>query len=72
MSVTNIEEQLANSDTSDTEKDISVTEELSVSVSSEIDLFSYHEHNAGRLVIDPEYVHLSLSTFAVYSASLRV
>lgn len=24
--------------------------------SSEIDLFAYHEHNAGRLVVDPEYV----------------
>lgn len=24
--------------------------------SSELDLIAYHEHNAGRLVVDPEYV----------------
>lgn len=31
---------------------------------TEIDLFSYHEHNAGRLVVDPEYV------YHLYSCSL--
>lgn len=24
-----------------------------------IDLYSYHEKNAGRLVLDPEYAHIS-------------
>ena len=27
--------------------------------SSELDLVEYHEHNAGRLVVDPEYVAFS-------------
>lgn len=35
------------------EKDKSVIEE-SASVDSEIDLLSYHEHRAGRLVVDPK------------------
>lgn len=34
----------------------SVEEQLVGELSSEIDLLAYHEHNAGRLVIDPEYV----------------
>lgn len=27
----------------------------------EIDLLAYHEHNAGRLVVDPEYVLCGVS-----------
>lgn len=34
----------------------SVGAEAQSAHSSEIDLLNYHEHNAGRLVIDPEYV----------------
>lgn len=30
--------------------------ETTSQASSEFDLLAYHEHNAGRLVIDPEYV----------------
>ena len=29
--------------------------DLSKESTSEIDLLAYHEHNAGRLVVDPEY-----------------
>lgn len=39
--------------------------------SSTIDLLSYHEHNAGRLVIDPEYVVLSPDSFHVEQLTLR-
>ncbi|CCM05347.1 uncharacterized protein FIBRA_07561 [Fibroporia radiculosa] len=55
MSAANFEKQLTNSGTSDMEKEVGVQEELAASVSNEdFDLFSYHEHNAGRLVIDPK------------------
>ena len=30
--------------------------DISKETNSEIDLLAYHEHNAGRLVVDPEYV----------------
>lgn len=38
------------------EKGSMVQEQISMANTSEIDLLEYHEHNAGRLVVDPEYV----------------
>ena len=39
------------------EKEVSASvHDLAKESSSEIDLLAYHEHNAGRLVVDPEYV----------------
>ena len=35
---------------------VSVTPEAQSAHSSELDLLNYHEHNAGRLVVTPEYV----------------
>lgn len=34
----------------------SIHDELPNKSMSQIDLLAYHEHNAGRLVVDPEYV----------------
>lgn len=34
----------------------SVQEELVKESRKQLDLVSYHEHNAGRLVVDPQYV----------------
>lgn len=31
---------------------------------SEFNLLEYHEHNAGRLVVDPEYVYADYATVA--------
>ena len=39
------------------EKGSDIQDQVHEAGSSEIDLLEYHEHNAGRLVIDPEYVH---------------
>lgn len=40
----------------DSTKKETSSEDRVASNASELDLISYHEHNAGRLVIDPEYV----------------
>ena len=40
----------------------SVQEELVKEPRKELDLVSYHEHNAGRLVVDPQYVWVSYAT----------
>ena len=43
-----------------TEKTSDVQEHAIDGSSSEIDLLAYHEHNAGRLVVDPEYVDTTI------------
>lgn len=42
-----------------------VDRDSSTGSASNIDLLSYHEHNAGRLILDPEYVHLTRRRFSL-------
>ena len=51
----------AKSQTNSMEKGSDVQVSMS-NAGSEIDLLEYHEHNAGRLVVDPEYVPAFVST----------
>ena len=39
-------------------------------VGSEIDLLDYHEHNAGRLVVDPEYARFSFRLWRSLNADV--
>lgn len=47
------------------DKVVVVREQESCSSIEEIDLYTYHERNAGRLVIDPQYVFSSLREISV-------
>lgn len=52
----NMSEPETKSQTGSTEKGpLSSVSDVPKESHSEIDLLAYHEHNAGRLVVDPEY-----------------